>query len=210
MLHALLSFAVVAGLLTIVPGLDTALVLRAAMGRDRRHAFATAIGVGSGTLVWGIAAAAGVSALLTASTLAYTALRIAGTIYLIWLGLGMIRGALRRGTISIAEPGTVEPARGILRAWVRGMGTNLLNPKVGVFYMAMLPQFIPPGSPHLLMGTAMAAVHDLEGMAWFTAIICAAGFVRTWLNRDGVRRAMDALTGTVLVAFGIDLALSRR
>jgi threonine/homoserine/homoserine lactone efflux protein len=97
---------------------------------------------------------------------------------------------LRRGTIPIAEPGTVEPARGILRA--------------------MLPQFIPPGSPHLLMGTAMAAVHDLEGMAWFTAIICAAGFARTWLNRDAVRRAMDALTGTVLVAFGIDLALSRR
>jgi len=76
--------------------------------------------------------------------------------------------------------------------------------------MAMLPQFIPTGSSHLLMGTAMATVHDVEGMAWFTAIICAAGVARTWLNRDGVRRAMDAVTGTVLVAFGIDLALGRR
>ncbi len=211
MVHALLSFAVVAGLLTIVPGLDTAMVLRAAVGHDRRHAFATAFGVGSGTLVWGIAAAAGVSVLLTASELAYTGLRIAGAAYLIWLGVSMLRNALRHkvSLVAAAETRTAGP-RGLIRAWARGLGTNLLNPKVGVFYMAMLPQFLPVGTSHLLAGTAMAAVHNVEGMIWFTAIICAAGLARTWLNRDAVRRAMDGITGAVLVGFGVDLAFGRR
>ncbi|MGF6886757.1 threonine/homoserine/homoserine lactone efflux protein [Nocardia sp. GAS34] len=209
MLHALLSFAAVAGLLTVVPGLDTALVLRAAVGRDRRYAFATAVGVGSGTLIWGVAAAAGITVLLSASEMAYTALRIVGAMYLVWMGLGMVRGALRRRAAAVGTE-AVEVSGGVVRAWARGLGTNLLNPKVGVFYMAMLPQFIPAGSSHLLMGTAMATVHDIEGLIWFTVIICAAGFARTWLNRDGVRRAMDAITGTVLVTFGLDLAFGRR
>ncbi len=185
------------------------MVLRAAVGRDRRHAFATAFGVGSGTLVWGIAAAAGVSVLLTASELAYTGLRIAGAAYLIWLGVKMLRNALHRKLSPVAMTVESQP-RGLIRAWARGLGTNLLNPKVGVFYMAMLPQFIPSGTSHLLAGTAMAAVHNVEGMIWFTAIICAAGLARTWLNRDAVRRAMDTITGAVLVGFGVDLALGRR
>ncbi|HEU0315730.1 MAG TPA: LysE family transporter, partial [Solirubrobacteraceae bacterium] len=83
---ALLSFAVVAGLLTIIPGLDTALVLRAALSQSRLHAFATAAGVSTGALIWGAGAAMGVSALLTASTAAYTAVRIVGAGYLLWLG----------------------------------------------------------------------------------------------------------------------------
>ncbi|WP_268867079.1 LysE family translocator [Nocardia aurantiaca] len=74
----------------------------------------------------------------------------------------------------------------------------------------MLPQFIPAGSSHLLMGAVMAMVHNLEGVVWFTAIICTAGLARSWLNRDRVRRTMDAVTGAVLVGFGVDLAVGRR
>ena len=209
MLHALLSFAVVAGLLTLVPGLDTALVLRAAVSRGRRYAFATAVGIGSGTLVWGAAAAAGVSVLLTASELAYAVLRIAGAIYLVWMGIGMIRDGLRRRGV-IPEDAVDDSSRGVFGAWARGLGTNLLNPKVGVFYVAMLPQFLPDGVPPLLMGCALAVVHNVEGMVWFTAIITAAGLARTWLSRDTVRRAMDTVTGTVLVGFGLKLATSHR
>ncbi|GAB4587336.1 LysE family translocator [Nocardia sp. IFM 10818] len=204
MLDALLSFAVVAGLLTIVPGLDTALVLRAAVSRGRGYAFATATGIGCGTLVWGVAAAAGVSALLTTSQAAYTALRIAGAIYLVWMGIGMVREALRRTDAAVVS--AEEAEHRLLGAWARGVGTNLLNPKVGVFYMAMLPQFLPAEGNHVLMGIAMALVHNIEGMLWFTVIICAAGWARTWLSRDGVRRALDSLTGTVLVGFGLKLA----
>ncbi|WP_216905463.1 LysE family translocator [Nocardia noduli] len=209
MLHALLSFAVVAGLLTLVPGLDTALVLRAAVSNSRRYAFATAVGIGSGTLIWGVAAAAGVSVLLTASELAYAVLRIAGAIYLVWMGIGMVRDGLRRR--GVIPGGVVDnSSRGLFGAWARGLGTNLLNPKVGVFYVAMLPQFLPDGVPPLLMGCALAVVHNVEGMVWFTAIITAAGLARTWLSRDTVRRAMDTVTGTVLVGFGLKLATSHR
>ncbi|WP_040807867.1 LysE family translocator [Nocardia concava] len=209
MMQALMSFAVVAGLLTVVPGLDTAIVLRAAVSRGRRYAFATAVGIGSGTLVWGIAAAAGVSALVAASELGYTALRIAGALYLIWMGIGMIRQGVRRSDMTRRPSDTVSP-NGILGAWARGLGTNLLNPKVGVFYVAMLPQFLPTGASPLLMGCALAVVHNIEGMIWFTAIIGAATLAKAWLSRDSVRRVMDTLTGTVLVAFGVKLAASHR
>ncbi|MEV4123926.1 LysE family translocator [Nocardia sp. NPDC049707] len=209
MVHALLSFAVVAGLLTLVPGLDMALVLRAAVSRGRRYAFATAVGIGSGTLVWGAAAAVGVSVLLTTSELAYTVLRIAGAIYLVWMGTRMIRdGLLYRG--AILQDAVDDSPQGVFGAWARGLGTNLLNPKVGVFYVAMLPQFLPAGVPHLLMGCALAVVHNVEGMLWFTTIITAAGLAKTWLSRDTVRRAMDMVTGTVLVGFGLKLATSHQ
>ncbi|MFE2958838.1 LysE family translocator [Nocardia tengchongensis] len=208
-MHAVLSFAVVAGLLTVVPGLDTAVVLRAAVSRGPRNAFATAIGIGCGTLVWGVAAAAGVSALVTASEVAYSGLRIAGAIYLVWMGVGMVRAGLRRPA---AVPGSEveESPQGLFGAWARGVGTNLLNPKVGVFYVAMLPQFLPDGVPPLLMGCVLAVVHNVEGMVWFAGIIGAAGAARAWLGRDGVRRGMDVVAGTVVVGFGVKLAVSQR
>jgi threonine/homoserine/homoserine lactone efflux protein len=102
-----------------------------------------------------------------------------------------------------------SPRPGLLRMWSRGVLTNLLNPKVGVFYVAMLPQFIPARSPHLLMGLALAGVHDVEGMIWFTLLIGAAHRARRWLSSDRVERSMDRITGTVLIAFGLKLAFSR-
>ncbi|MVU82314.1 LysE family transporter [Nocardia sp. ET3-3] len=209
MLHSSLSFAAVAGLLTLVPGLDTALVLRAAVSRGRRHAFASAIGIGCGTLIWGVAAAAGVSVLLTASALAYTVLKTVGAIYLVWMGITMIRDGLRRPVANL-EAAVDDSPRSVFGAWARGMGTNLLNPKVGVFYAAMLPQFLPDGVPHLLMGSVLAVVHNVEGMVWFTVIISVAGVAKSWLNQPSVRRVMDSVTGVVLLGFGLRLASSHR
>ncbi|MFG1793452.1 LysE family translocator [Nocardia sp. NPDC049149] len=203
----LISFALVAGLLTVVPGVDTALVLRSAIARGTRYAFVTACGVGTGLLVWGTAAAGGLSVLLTTSQVAYTVLRVAGAVYLIWLGVTSLL-ALRHRADS-AEMAADDAAGGsMLRAWLRGALSNLLNPKVGVFYIAMLPQFIPPTAPHLLMGAALTMVHFLEGMLWLTVVIFGVRFLRAWLGRPSVKRAMEAVTGTVLVAFGLKLALS--
>ncbi|MGW5781232.1 LysE family translocator [Streptomyces sp. NPDC003863] len=209
---AIASFAVVAGMLTIMPGLDTALVLRSAITLGRRRAFATALGILSGVLVWGVAAAVGASAVLTASQLLYDALRVAGAVYLAWLGIGMIRRTLReRGRTAAGDAadgaGATAAEATWARAWARGLGTSLLNPKNGVFYMAMLPQFIPSGAPHLLMGVVLAAVHDLEGLVWFSALIFGTQLVRRWLNRASVQRVVDSVTGAVLVGFGIKLAL---
>jgi threonine/homoserine/homoserine lactone efflux protein len=210
---AIASFAAVAALLTIVPGLDTALVLRTVAVRGRAHAFATALGINTGALVWGAAAACGATALLTVSHAAYTGLRIAGAAYLLWMGIGML-AAMRR------EPGlavSVEPqaAVGLFGSYRRGLWTNLLNPKIGVFYTAMLPQFIPTNAPHLAMGLALALVHDIEGIAWFTLLILGTERLGALLRRSPLRRrtlhrSLDAVTGTVLVAFGLELALSER
>jgi len=207
---ALVSFAAVAALLTIVPGLDTAYVLRTAIVGGRRAAFAAAFGIGTGSLAWGAAAALGVSALLTASTVAYTALRVAGALYLGWLGVALIRSTLARprpaaGTEAEA-PGRGE--HGAWRAWRRGVLTSLLNPKVGAFYVAVIPQFLPEHVPHLVMGLALALVHNAEGMLWFTVLILGAHAVRGWLRRPVVGRVIDRVTGTALIGFGVKLAAS--
>jgi threonine/homoserine/homoserine lactone efflux protein len=207
---ATLSFAAVAGLLTIVPGLDTALVLRAAVTGGRGHGFATALGIGTGTLIWGAAAAAGVSALLTASHLAYTLLRVAGAIYLVYLGVTTLWNVWRsRRHAEPSETADAAPTGGLVRAWARGTTTNLLNPKVGVFYAAMIPQFIPDGVPHLPMGLLLALVHNVGGMVWFSLIIYGTHLARTWLSRPSVKHAVQTLTGTALLGLGLKLALSR-
>jgi threonine/homoserine/homoserine lactone efflux protein len=205
-----LSFAVVAGLVTIIPGLDTAIVLRSAITQGRRPAFATALGVGAGCLAWGVAAAVGVSALLSASEVAYTVLRIAGAVYMVWLGVRLLRDAVRDHGTGAAAINAPAPPAGGWSCWRRGQLTNLLNPKIGAFYIAVLPQFIPAHASHLAVGLLLACVHDLEGLVWFTAIIVGAGSARRWLARRTAQRVVDGTTGAVLVGFGLRLGLSRR
>jgi threonine/homoserine/homoserine lactone efflux protein len=204
------SFAAVAGLLTIVPGLDTAMVLRSAASLGRRHGFATALGVSTGALIWGAAAAVGVSALLVASTAAYTAVRIAGAIYMIWLGSRLlVRAISDRGSDPLDQSPRIG-SPGVGRSWARGLLTNLLNPKIGAFYVAVLPQFIPAHDSHLAVGLLLASIHDLEGLVWFTAIILGTHSVRTMLGRRSMRRAIDGATGTTLIGFGLKLGLSAK
>ena len=211
LLTAVLGFAVVAGLLTIIPGLDTALVLRAAIVQGRRQAFATALGINTGALVWGAGAAVGVSALLTASTVGYTCVRIAGATYMIWLGGKMLRAALTRRAEPIDSTSVDEPrSTSAWRSWQRGVLTNLLNPKIGAFYIAVLPQFIPAHTPHLAVGLLLAGVHDIEGMLWFTALILGARSIRHLLARRSARRTIDGTTGAVLIGFGVKLSLGAR
>ena len=207
---AVVSFALVAGLLTIIPGLDTALVLRAAILQGPRHAFATALGIGAGSLAWGAAAAVGVSALLVTSTIAYTGLRVIGAAYMVWLGARLIwTGVIRRAPAPAAEPG-VAFGRGdsLWQAWRRGVLTNLLNPKIGAFYVAMLPQFIPEHASPLAMGILLALVHDVEGMLWFTLLILGAAKMGELLRRRAAQRVVDGSTGSVLIGFGLKLGLS--
>jgi threonine/homoserine/homoserine lactone efflux protein len=204
---AVASFAVLAGLLTITPGLDTALVLRSAVARGRRYAAATAVGISTGALLWGAGAAAGVSALITASHLAYLVLRIAGALYLAQLGIRMLWSFRRREAAVVAATPVPDSAR---RAWLKGLTTNLLNPKIGAFYVAVLPQFLPPHVSHLAMGVLLAVVHDAERLLWFAALIAAASAFRRVLDRPAVHRWTDRITGTVLVGFAAKLAASPR
>ncbi|GAA1359632.1 LysE family translocator [Catellatospora chokoriensis] len=220
---AVVSFALVAGVLTIIPGVDTALVLRVAVARGRRHAYATAAGICTGALVWGAAAAAGVSALLLASTTAYTVMRVVGGVYLAVIGALMLRDAWRsrragtaaQDAASATDATTPSPPTGSTwRAFGAGCLTNLLNPKVGLFYVAMLPQFLPDDVAALPMGLLLALVHDIEAMVWFALLIGGIGLARRWWSGDTatparLRRTADALAGTLLLTLGLRLATDR-
>ena len=214
-LSDLASFAVVAGLLTIIPGIDTALVVRTTVAQGRRRGFAVAIGICTGCLIWGATAAVGVSALLVASRLGYDVVRAAGAVYLTWLGAAMLWRTRRRRVTAPddsggSQPASPGPAESAFRCWLRGTTTNLLNPKIGAFYVAILPQFIPAHASHLLTGLILAGVHDAEGIIWFTGLISAVHLARRFLDSNRARKIMDRITGTVLIGFGLKLALSSR
>ena len=202
-LDAILAFAVVAGLLTLVPGLDTALVLRSSLTRSRPYAWATAAGIASGAMTWGIAAAVGVSALLTASETAYRILTTAGAIYMCYLGGSMIWRSVRDRRIPAAptDP-SGTPDASPWRGWLIGAGTNLLNPKVGVFYIATIPQFLPADTSPLPMGAALAGVHGGLTLAWFGLLITGGAVVRRRLASPRTLTAIDRITGLVLIGFG--------
>ena len=200
------TFALVALALTLTPGLDTALVLRASLTRSRRDAAATGAGIVAGLFVWGAAAAVGVSALLTASQLAYDVLRYAGAAYLVWFGARLLVRAIR-GTPGREPAGTAGSSP--WRAARQGLATNLLNPKVGVFYVALLPQFLPAGSDPLAVGLLLAGVHGLLSVVWFALLILLASTLAARLRRPATVRAIDGVTGTTLVGFGVKLAVTR-
>ena len=196
------SFALVVALLTVTPGLDTALILRTSLVAGRRPAWGVVLGIQLGTLAWGLLTAVGLSALLAASQVGYEVLRWAGAVYLVWMGLRML---LARGD----APGEEEPRQEVRfrTGFRRGLVTNLLNPKVGAFYVAMLPQFIPQEAPHAVMGLLLAGVHVGEGLLWSAALIGFAALMSRTLRTPSVRRLLDRITGVVIVGFGVRLAV---
>lgn len=205
LLQSLLAFTAAAALLTITPGLDTALVLRTAAVEGARRALAAAIGICLGCLAWGIATAVGLGLLLAASTFAYTALKWAGAAYLLWLGIHL----LLRPRDSF-EGRAAAASRGGAAAWLRrGFLTNLLNPKVGLFYLSFLPQFVPAGEDVALVTLLLAAIHAALGLLWFALLILATRPLARTLRRPATVRALDRLTGGLFLLFGLRLALGR-
>ncbi|KQY95941.1 lysine transporter LysE [Caulobacter sp. Root1455] len=205
--QALIAFALAAGLLTITPGLDTALVLRTAAAEGWRRATAVAVGIGLGCLAWGAAAAFGAGALLVASHTAYTILKWAGAAYLVWLGLNLLR---KPRAAFDADAGAAPPSRGLAAALAKGFWNNLLNPKVGVFYVSFLPQFIPTGAGPAAFGLLLASIHVVMGLAWAGGLILATAPIARALRKPGVVKWLDRVTGGVFVAFGVRIALERR
>lgn len=207
MLVAVLGFAVVAGLLTLTPGLDTVLVLRASVAGGHRAGYASALGICAGLLVWGVAAAVGVSALLTTSQVAYDVLRIAGAAYLVFLGARLL-WQRRPGATRVAAHAADRDADDttLRQHFMRGFLTNLLNPKIGVFYVAVLPQFLPSDAPGALAGLVLASVHVVESLLWFTVLILGSQLLRARLQRPSVQTWTDRVTGGVLIGFGMKVA----
>lgn len=201
--QSLLTFTAAAALLAATPGVDTALVLRALVTSGARRALQAALGIAAGCLVWGAVVALGLGALLTASTFAFNVLKVAGAIYLLWQGLKL----LRRKTTP-ARTLTAGPAPAGSAFWT-GFLTNVLNPKVGVFYVTLLPQFMVvdvPVGPYIF---ALVGIHVGLSLLWFVLLIAAARPLQQWLARPSAQMVMDRITGAVLVAFGLRLVAAQ-
>lgn len=196
------AFVGVALLLTITPGVDMALVTRQGLAHGRHAALRTTLGVNTGVFCWGVLSAVGVATLLERSATAFETLRWAGAAYLIWLGVQAMRDQSHHPIRNVSVP---TP----LRSFRQGLLTNLLNPKVGVFYTTFLPQFMAPGDNVLLRSLLLTGIHVALGLAWLSAYSMAVSSSGEYLRRPKIRQALDRLTGTVLIAFGARLALDR-
>ena len=198
---ALLAYCGLAAVLTLVPGVDFALVTRTAAVHGTATAVRTSWGIVSGLMVWGAVSALGVAAVLAASATAYDALRLAGAAYLIGLGLLGLRS---RGE---SDHGRAAPAR---RPYVTGLLTNVTNPKIVVFYATVVPGFLSKGAPVLPWTLLAAAIHAAMGIVWLGVCAHAVGRARALLERPRLRAWIDRVGGAVLVALGVRLALERR
>jgi threonine/homoserine/homoserine lactone efflux protein len=217
---ALLGFALASTLVILAPGPDSMLVMRNTMRGGRRAGWVTACGTLSGLTIWALAAALGLSALLRVSDVGYDILRFCGAAYLIWLG---VTGLTRFRRKSTAEPeaqaggsgpavpgltgrGTARPRR----AYLNGLLSNLLNPKISVFFMAFLPAFVPAGASAVEFSLALGVWFIAETGLWLAVVAWLADRGVRWLRRPTVQRWIERVTGIVLIGFGLRLATESR
>jgi threonine/homoserine/homoserine lactone efflux protein len=200
MLVAVTTFSLAAALIVLLPGPDTLVVIRSIVRGGRARGITTAAGNLLGLSVWVAGAVLGLSALLRASHVGYEILRIAGAAYLIWLGVQSIRFR--------SSPREATERRGLVgTGFVAGVVTNLLNPKVGVFFVTFLPGFVPHGHSVGLTTLLFGAIFIAETAVYWVLLLAVAGRVTRWMNQPRTRRRLDTATGGVLIAFGVRLAV---
>lgn len=199
------GFLAVATLVVLTPGPDMALVARNTFAGGRLSGLATSAGTCSGLLVHATAAAVGLSAVLLASSEAFTVVKIAGAAYLIFLGIRTIFGAGRDVPAAAGERATDPWA-----AYRQGVLTNVLNPKVAVFFLSLLPQFVDPGPGSTWRLLLLSGLFIAMGIVWLTAYTLGLHAVSAFVGRPPVRRIIGSVTGGVLLLLGARLALQRR
>ena len=205
----MLLFIGVAAIVIVVPGPDTAVVTKNVLVHGRRTAFGTSLGVAAGLSVWTLAAALGVASVVRASYLAFTVLKLFGALYLIWLGVQALRAASHTG--SAGRPYRADkPAMGALGGFRQGLLSDLANPKIGIFFTSLLPQFVDPGHSVLLPFLALGTVFVLMTVLWLSAYCLAAARAAETLQRPRVKAALDRVTGIVLIGLGLRLAVEHR
>lgn len=200
---ALLPFLALSILLILIPGPDTAVVTKNALIGGHRSGVLASVGVALGLTVWTVAAALGIAALLKASAVAFLVLKIAGAIYLIWIGVQMLRARDQVGVIGTRSASSVKALR-------QGLLSDLGNPKIAVFFTSFLPQFVHGGGAVFLPLLMLGGIFAVLTLAWLAAYAVIVGRASALLRRPGVRKALDRFTGVVLVAFGIRLAFEHR
>ena len=213
MLLALLSFIPAAALIVLLPGPDSLVVVRGLVRDGRRGGVVTAAGVLCGLVVWAVAAALGLSGLLRASDVGYAVLKTVGAAYLLWIGVQSLR-SMRRGhdeEIAVDDaaggPGATPSALRWRRSgFTAGFLTDVLNPKVGVFFVTFLPGFVPSGFSVGWTTAAFGAFYILLTALYFAGLIGVSATIAQWMSTARIRRRLDAMTGLVLIGFGVRLA----
>ena len=200
-----LAFVGIAALLTILPGADMALVAKVTLLDGRRAAFFTSLGICAGLPVHATASALGLSLILATSAEAFTIVKFAGAAYLAYLGIRTLRDSFRAAADQVIAAGRARSRRA---AFIQGWLSNVLNPKVALFYLTFLPQFISPGDNVLAKSLLLAAIHAVLGLLWLPlyayAIDRVGGIIR------GARRWLERLSGAALIGLGVRLAFERR
>lgn len=204
-------------MLVLTPGANIMLVIRSTLIGGPRAGIAAALGIGLGHFVHASASALGLSLLLRTSDTAFVVMKVCGAVYLGYLGARSFMSAWRgRGRAFDAVEGEEAEVRGVVappgsrRFLLDGLLCNALNPKVALFYLALLPQFIAPGEPVLIRSLLLAGVHGCISVTWQTVLSLALGTIRPLLARPAVYRTLEALTGSLLVGFGVRLAFATR
>lgn len=205
----MLLFIGVAAIVIVVPGPDTAVVTKNVLVHGRRVAFGTSLGVSTGLAVWTLAAALGVASVVRASYVAFTVLKLIGALYLVWLGLQALRAARHAGSDARPSPAG-NPAMSALGGFRQGLLSDLANPKIGIFFTSLLPQFVDPGHPVLLPFIALGAVFVAMTVVWLSVYCVVAARAAQTLQRPRVKAALDRVTGVVLISLGLRLAIEHR
>ncbi|WP_103962636.1 LysE family translocator [Nonomuraea solani] len=201
----LLAFAGACVLVAMVPGVSTAIILRQTVRAGRGSGLAATLGNETGILLWGLAAAFGLSALLVASQVAYDIMRVAGAVVLVVMGAQALWHARK---------GAPEPEGEVVPGWrgpyLAGVGTCLANPKAAVFAMSFLPQFVPPGQNVPVTLVTLALVWVAVDLLWYGLLIWAVAKAKAWLGRPAVKRRLEQISGVVLIGLGVRLAVESR
>ena len=206
-----LAFTVVAALLTLTPGADTMLVIRNVLRGGQRDGIVTTVGICSGLFLHATLSALGLSMILMQSATAFHVVKWVGAAYLGWLGVHSLYSALR-GTgrrLASQSDGARKPVP-THQSFVEGFLSNVLNPKVAIFYLAFLPQFVGPTDALLQKSILLATIHFTEGILWLITVAIAIERARRVLLASAIRRWLDGICGVVLLGFGARLALERR
>jgi|RhiMetdeSRZDD1v2_1073273.scaffolds.fasta_scaffold261034_2 RhtB (resistance to homoserine/threonine) family protein len=203
-----LPFLAVAVVVVVTPGVDTALVTRNALVYGRNAAVATAVGVNVGIAFWTVAASIGLAAVVAASAAAFTVIKLAGAVYLVYLGLQAIRASRRSGPERPEAAPRVPITRRV--AFRQGLVSNLLNPKIAVFFTSLLPQFVGSGGVVPARLALLGTLFNLIGVVWLLSYAVAAARGRAVFSRTRVKRLLDRVSGMVLVGLGARLALEHR
>lgn len=201
------AYIVLAAALAFSPGPDVMFVVANGMRHKARGAIASALGIGAGSFLHAVLAAAGVSAVIAASPVAFDVMKVAGALYLAWLGLQAIRSFLRNsGTANLAQNIQEVSTR---QVFLRGFLTNILNPKVIVFYLALLPQFVSVDLGHVgLQVFLLGCIHNVIGLSFLISVGLAAGRASGWIAKTSLGRWLDGIAGVFFLGLAARLALT--